>query len=287
MPVEIIAEIGINHNGSIEIAKDLIKMAKECGCDYVKFQKRDIETVYSKDFLDQPRKSPWGDTQRDQKRGLEFDEAGYQSIDQFCKVQNMPWFASAWDIKSLEFLDRLNCNHQKIASAMITHCDFLKAVAERKKHTFISCGMSSPLIIERVVDIFVRAGCSYTLMHSVSEYPVDDEQCNLAQIPLLLSRYGPPVGYSSHDVGLKPSIIAVALGATVIEKHITLSRVLYGSDQAASMERHGLELLVRDCKSTPACIGKGRKVITEKEQEVSIKLRYWREDGFIPDNKNL
>ncbi len=284
MSIEIIAEIGINANGSVELAKDLIKMAKECGCDYVKFQKRDIETVYSKGVLDSPRKSPWGNTTRDQKRGLEFGKSEYQIISEFCESQKMPWFASAWDIASLEFLDEFKLPHNKIASAMITHCDFLKAVAERKRHTFVSTGMSSPLVIERAVDIFVRAGCPYTLMHGVSEYPVDDEKCNLAQIPLLISRYGPPVGYSSHDVGLKPSIIAVVLGATVIEKHVTLSRALYGSDQAASMERHGLELLVRDCKSTPACIGEGRKIITEKEQEVSIKLRYWREDGFVSDN---
>ncbi len=276
--IEIIAEIGINHNGSIEIAKDLIKMAKECGCDYVKFQKRTIDIVYSKEFLDSPRKSPFGTTNRDQKIALEFGKSEYDAIDDYCKQISIGWFSSAWDIKSLEFLDQFSLPHNKIASAMITHCDFLKAVAERKRHTFISTGMSSPLIIERAIDIFVRASCPYTILHSTSEYPCPDDRCNLAQIPLLIQRYGPPVGYSSHDIGLKPSIIAVSLGATVIEKHITLDRSLYGSDQSSSMERHGLELLVRECKSTSACIGSGRKTITEIEQEVSAKLRYWREE---------
>lgn len=278
MSIEIIAEIGINHNGSIEIAKNLIKMAKECGGDYVKLQKRDIETVYSKEFLDSPRKSPWGETRRAQKEALEFGKEQYDEIDRYSKEINLPWFCSAWDISSLEFLDQYDLPHNKIASAMITHSDFLKAVAERKRHTFISCGMSSPLTIEKAIDIFVTVGCSYTLMHSVSEYPCPDDRCNLAQIPLLLSIYGPPIGYSSHDIGLLPSIIAVVLGASVIEKHVTLDRSLYGSDQSSSMERHGLELLVRECKSAFTCIGTGRKSITEIEQEVSAKLRYWREE---------
>ena len=253
-------------------------MAKECGCDYVKFQKRDIEMVYSKEFLCESRKSPWGNTQSDQKRGIEFGKLQYDQISIFCEEIKLPWFASAWDLESLEFLDPFNLPHQKVASAMITHCDFLKAVAERKKHTFISTGMSSPMTIEKAIDIFVTTGCPYTLLHSVSEYPCPDDRCNLAQIPILIQRYGPPVGYSSHDIGLLPSIVAVVLGATVIEKHVTLDRSLYGSDQSSSMEKHGLELLVRECKSTKACIGDGRKTITEIEQEVSRKLRYWREE---------
>lgn len=273
--VEIIAEIGINANGDILIAKELIDMAKSCGCDYVKFQKRDIETVYSKEFLDSPRKSPWGTTQRDQKRGLEFGKDEYDLIDEYCKQVKMPWFASAWDLKSLEFLDQYDLPHNKVASAMITHCDFLKAVAERKKHTYISTGMSTMKMIEDVVDIFARRGCPYTLMHSTSAYPCPDEETNVGTITKLIERFGKPIGYSGHEVGLLPSIVAVVLGATVIERHITLDRAMYGSDQAASLERRGLELLVKECKGIEKIFGDGRKYIKDVEREVARKLRYW------------
>ena len=278
MSVEIIAEIGINANGSVELAKELIKMAKECGCDYVKFQKRDIETVYTKEFLNQPRKSPWGDTNHAQKHGLEFGRPDYQDINQFCKDIGLPWFASAWDIKSLSFLDEFNCPHQKVASAMITHCDFLKAVAERKNHTFISTGMSTMKMIEDVVDIFARKGCPYTLMHSTSAYPCPDEETNVGMVRRLIDRFGGPVGYSGHEVGLLPSIVAVVLGATVVERHITLDRAMYGSDQAASLERRGLELLVKECKGVVQTLGDGRKSIKDIEQGIAKKLRYWEEE---------
>ncbi len=278
MNIEIIAEVGINHNGSIEIAKDLIKMAKECGCDYIKFQKRDVNVVYTKDFLESPRKSPWGNTQGDQKRGLEFREREYLLIDQFCKENGITWFASAWDTESLRFLDQFNCPHNKIASAMITHCDFLKAVADRKKHTFISTGMATMKIIEDAVDIFARRGCSYTLMHSTSLYPCPDEEAHLEMIQILLNRFGPPIGYSNHSPGILTSIVAVTQGATVVEVHITLDRSSYGSDQSSSLEKRGLELLVKECKGISLCFGDGRKMIKEAEQEVAKKLRYWRED---------
>jgi N-acetylneuraminate synthase len=277
MSVEIIAEIGINHNGSLEIAKDLMRMAKECGCDFIKWQKRDIETVYSKAVLDSPRNSPWGTTTREQKQGLEFGMGQYDEIDRYSKEIGLPWFASAWDENSLIFLDYYDCPHQKVASAMATHCDFLKAVADRKKHTFISTGMCTMQDIERTVDIFQRRGCPYTLLHCVASYPCEDRETNLLMIKTLLERFGPPVGYSSHDVGVGPSIIAVVLGATVIEKHITLDRASYGSDQAASMERKGLEYLVKECRAVASCMGDGRKSIKEIEQGVAKKLRYWEE----------
>ena len=276
--IEIIAEIGINHNGSIEIAKELIKMAKECGCDYVKFQKRDIETVYSEVFLREPRKSPWGTTQGDQKRGLEFGKGEYDLINQYCRDEKMPWFASAWDIPSINFLDEYNLPHNKIASAMITHCDFLKAVAERKKHTFISTGMSTMKMIEDVVDIFARKGTPYTLMHSTSLYPCPDGDAHLEMIQILLNRFGPPIGYSNHCPGILTPTLAVDQGATVIEVHITLDRTLYGSDQSSSFERPGLERIVKDCRGVEICYGDGRKMINEAEQEVAKKLRYWREE---------
>ncbi len=278
MNVEIIAEIGINHNGDIGIAQQLIQMAKECRVDYVKFQKRDVETVYSVEVLSSPRKSPWGNTTGDQKRGLEFGSEEYDLIDEYCKQIKIPWFASAWDIKSLGFLDRYSLPHNKVASAMATHCDFLKAVAERKKHTFISTGMCTMADIEKAVDIFQRKGCPYTLFHCVASYPCEDKETNLLTVKTLLERFGPPVGYSSHDVGVGPSIIAVVLGAIVIEKHITLDRAMYGSDQAASMEKKGLEYLVKECRAVASCMGDGRKSIKDIEQGVAKKLRYWEED---------
>ena len=279
MPITVIAELGINHNGSLPIAKDLVRMAKESGADLVKFQKRDIGTVYSKQFLDNPRKSPWGETQRDQKEGLEFGTDQYDEIDSFCKEIGIPWFASAWDIKSLEFLDAYDLPHNKVASAMATHCDFLRAVADRKKHTFISTGMCTMQDIDKAVDIFQRRGCPYTLLHCVASYPCEDRETNLLMIRTLLVRFGRPVGYSSHDVGVGPSIIAVVLGASVIEKHITLDRASYGSDQAASLERHGLEWLIKECRGVADCMGDGRKSIKEVEQGVARKLRYWEENG--------
>ncbi len=275
--IQIIAEVGINHSGDIGVAKDLIDMAKDCGCDLVKFQKRTIDVVYSKEILDSPRKSPWGITTREQKRGLEFGKEEYDLIDEYCKQIKLPWFASAWDIPSLEFLDHYNLPHHKVASAMITHCDLLKAVAERKKHTFISTGMATMKMIEEALDLFARVNCSYTLMHSTSSYPCLDKDTNLLMIKKLLERFGPPVGYSSHDVGVGPSIIAVVLGATAIEKHITLDRASYGSDQAASLERKGLEYLVKECRNVSNCMGDGRKAIQEIEQETMKKLRYWEE----------
>jgi N-acetylneuraminate synthase len=278
MTVEIIGEVGINANGDIGIAQELIDMAKECGCDYIKFQKRTIDLVYSKEILDSPRKSPWGTTTRQQKEGLEFGKDEYDLIDEYCKKIKLPWFASAWDLKSLEFLDQYDCPHNKIASAMITHSDFLRAVAERKKHTFISTGMSTMRIIEDAVDVFARAGTPYTLMHSTSAYPCPDEETNVQMVRVLIDRFGKPIGYSGHEVGLLPSLVAVVLGAEVIERHITISRSIYGSDQSASLERRGLELLVRDCKSIKSVIGNGRKSINEIEKEVAKKLRYWQEE---------
>ena len=266
-----------NHNGSVEIARQLIAMAKDCGADFAKFQKRDVDTVYSKEFLDSSRKSPWGETQRAQKTGLEFGKKEYDIIDQVSRETGIPWFASAWDLISLKFLDQYDLPHNKIASAMITHCDFLKAVADRKRHTFISTGMATMKIIEDAVDIFARRGCPYTLMHSTSAYPCPDEETNVNIIPRLIERFGKPVGYSGHEVGLLPSIVAVVLGASVIERHISLDRAMYGSDQAASLERRGLELLVKECKGIESTLGDGRKSIKDIEQGVARKLRYWEE----------
>jgi Sialic acid synthase len=185
----IISEIGINHNGDIQIAKNLIDMAVRCGSDAVKFQKRDVETVYTKEELDKLRESPWGTTQRQQKEGLEFNESDYDEINKYCNKKNIIWFASAWDLKSLDFLDKYNLKYNKIASAMITNLDFLNHVARKKKYTFISTGMSNYSDIDKAVEIFKKNSCEFELMHSVSTYPCPEEKLNLHLIQKMQSKY--------------------------------------------------------------------------------------------------
>jgi len=273
----IVAEIGINHNGDIEIAKKLIDMAKACGCDAVKFQKRTIDIVYPKDLLDSYRESPWGTTQRAQKEWLEFGKKEYDIIDKYCKEKEIIWFASAWDGKSQEFLRQYDLKYNKVASAMLTHINLLNLIAEEGKHTFISTGMSDWGIIDRAVEIFRKHKCPFTLMHCVSTYPSEDEECNILTIKTLRERYNCEVGYSGHERGLLPSILAVVFGATALERHITLDRTMYGSDQAASLEERGLELLVRDARRVAKVLGDGQKRITEKEIPIAKKLRYHEE----------
>ena len=242
----ITAEIGINHNGDINIAKKLIEMAKFAGCDAVKFQKRTINIVYDKQTLDSERKSPWGETQRDQKLGLEFGEKEYDEIDKFCKDKKIDWFFSAWDIDSQNLMRKYNLKCNKIASAMLTYTPILEAVAEEQKHTFISTGMSSYEEIDKAVDIFEKKNCPFELMYTTSVYPSENEMIDINCIPELKKRYNCNVGYSGHE---KPaffiSIAAVALGASSIERHITVDRSMYGSDQSASIELMGLMQLVR------------------------------------------
>ena len=271
----IIAEIGINHNGDINLAKKLIDVAVRCGCDAVKFQKRDIFTVYTENFLKEGRESPWGNTQFDQKKGLEFGEDEYVEIDKYCKVKNILWFASAWDIKSLEFLDRFNLKYQKIASAMITNIDFLRAVAKRKKYTFISTGMSTINDIDKAVAIFKDNNCEFELMHSVSTYPADENDLNLKVINTLKERYKCKVGYSGHEPSVSPSLVACVIGATSLERHITLDRASYGSDQSASLEESGLLQLVSTVRKLGNVLGDGNKIFIDKEKKVAKKLRYW------------
>ncbi len=272
---KIIAEIGINHNGDIELAKKLILMSKNSGCDLVKFQKRDIETVYTKKFLAEYRKSPWGNTQRDQKKGLEFTEKDYDILDAYCKELNIGWFASAWDINSLDFLDKYKLKNHKVASAMISNENFLKSLSKRKKHTYISTGISSKEMIESAVKIFKENNCSFTLMHSISTYPCKEENLNLINIIKLKEKYGCEVGYSGHESSPGPSVIAASFGADCIERHITLDRSMYGSDQSSSLEQSGLRLLVGMVRKIPTMIGKERTAIYDFEEEVAKKLRYW------------
>jgi len=269
-----IAEIGINHNGSLKLAYELIKEAKKAGFDAVKFQKRDITKVYSKELLDQPRISPWGKTQRDQKLGLELTEQDYDKINIFCKKLNIVWFASAWDLNSLKFLDKYNLQYNKVASAMIVDKKFLKEVAKRKKYTFISTGMSLKIHIDDAVNIFKKEKCDFELMHCISTYPMKIEEANLLTIPALKKEYKCQVGYSGHESGLATSYCAAILGASSIERHITLDRSMYGSDQAASLESAGMRELISVIKRMQIALGENKLgKILESEKEVMKKLR--------------
>ena len=267
------AEIGINHNGDMSICKKLIDVAVDAGCDAVKFQKRDIDQVYTQEFLDSPRESPWGKTQRDQKKSLEFGKEQYEEIDEYCKKKNIEWFASAWDLNSQEFLRQFNCNYNKVASAMIVYEDLLKKIAEEKKHTFISTGMSNLDDIKKAVEIFKSANCSFELMHTVSTYPMNDEDANLQVINTLRKNFNCNVGYSGHEAGLAISFAAAALGISSLERHITLSRAMYGSDQAASVEPNGLRQLVGGVRKIEKAMGNGEKKIIEAEKIIAKKLR--------------
>jgi N-acetylneuraminate synthase len=272
-PIYIIAEIGINHNGDVGIAKQLIDVAKDAAADAVKFQKRSIDLVYTKEFLDSPRESPWGTTQRAQKEGLEFGLEEYQEIDAYCKGKGIEWFASAWDLESQKFLRQFDCKYNKIASAMIVYEDLLKEVASEKKHTFISTGMTEIEHIDRAVEIFRKAGCPFELMHCVSTYPMDDEDANLNCIKTLRDRYQCYVVYSGHEVGLAVSYAAAALGITSLERHITMDRAMYGSDQAASVEPMGFRQLVGAVRKIEKAMGNGNRVISHKEIPIAKKLR--------------
>ena len=273
MSIFIIAEIGINHNGDVNIAKQLIDVAKIAGADAVKFQKRSIDLVYSKELLDSPRESPWGTTQRAQKEGLEFGLDEYKEIDAYCKEKNIEWFASAWDIESQKFLRQFDCKYNKIASAMIVYEALLREVALEKKHTFISTGMSEFEQIDRAVEIFNGADCPFELMHCVSTYPMADEDANLNCIKMLRDRYQCDVGYSGHEVGLAVSYAAAAMGITSLERHITLDRAMYGSDQAASVEPIGVFQLVGAVRKIEKAMGDGKIVVNDREVPIAKKLR--------------
>ena len=273
MSIFFIAEIGINHNGDMKICKELIDLAVSAGCDAVKFQKRDIETVYSKKLLDSDRESPWGKTQRDQKMGLEFNNEQYQEIDNYCKKKNINWFASAWDLKSQKFLREFDCKFNKIASAMLVNQELLKMVSEEKKHTFISTGLSTLNDIEKAVNIFRDNNCPFELMHCVSTYPMKDTDANLRTIFTLKEKFKCDVGYSGHETGLTISYAAAALGVSSLERHITLNRAMYGSDQAASLAPPGLKKIVPEIRKIEKALGDGIKRILEDEIPIAKKLR--------------
>ena len=272
--VFVISEIGINHNGSLDIAKKLIDIAATAGCDAVKFQKRSVEKLYPKKTLDQPRESPWGTTQREQKMGLEFSLKDYAIIDKYCKKKNIPWFTSCWDIESQKQMRKFKTKYNKVASAMLIHEELLKTIAEEKKYTFISTGMSTMKQIENAVKIFKKFKCPFELMHSHSAYPMKLDEANLKLIQTLKNKFKCKVGYSGHETGAYlVCITASMLGATSIERHITLDRTMYGSDQSASLEPEGLFRMVRDLRTIDKIQGDGKKRIWDSEIPAMKKLR--------------
>ena len=273
MSVFIIAEIGINHNGSLDICKQLIDEAVDSGANAVKFQKRTIDLVYTKEFLDSYRESPWGSTQREQKNGLEFNKSDYDQIDSYCKQKGIHWFASAWDVESQNFLKQFDCNYNKIASAMIVDQNLLKLVAAEGKHTFISTGMTTYEDIDNAVNIFEKSNCPFELMHTVSTYPMKDEHANLKLINTLKERYNCNVGYSGHEVGLAVSYAAAAFGISSLERHLTLDRSMYGSDQSASIEPAGFKNLVGAVRKIEKALGDGVKRTLEEESHIAKNLR--------------
>jgi N-acetylneuraminate synthase len=269
----IIAEIGINHNGSLDIAKQLIDGAVDAGCNMVKFQKRTLDIVYEQADLDRPRESPWGTTNRQQKQGLEFSKEEYTEIARYCTEKGIEWTASAWDLPSQLFIREFNLNYNKVASAMLTNRKLLEAIAEEKRHTFISTGMSTMEQIQKAVNIFRAADCPFELMHCCSTYPMAVEDANLRTMETLRNTFNCNVGYSGHETGLVVSCVAAALGATSLERHITLDRSMYGSDQSASVELDGLKKLVKYVRAAELSLGSPIKQVTKKEIEIAQKLR--------------
>ncbi len=270
-PAYIVAEIGINHNGDLDLAKRLISVAVAAGCDAVKFQKRTVEVVYSAEELGRPRESPFGTTNGDLKYGLELDFYDYQEIDAFCRASNIPWFASCWDEKSVDFIERFNVPFYKIASASLTDDNLLRYTRATGKPIVLSTGMSTLEQIDHAVEVVGKD--NLILLQASSTYPAYYEELNLRAIPLMRDRYQVPVGYSGHETGIASSVAAAVLGACFVERHITLDRAMWGSDQAASLEPNGMSKLVRDIRLVERSMGDGQKRVYEREKPIIQKLR--------------
>lgn len=269
----ITAEIGINHNGDMDITKKLIDGAKEAGCDAVKFQKRTLDIVYTAEELALYRESPWGTTNREQKEGLEFGKNEYDEIDKYCNEIKIEWFASAWDMPSQKFLQQYDFKYNKIASALLTYDDLLEEVSKEGKYTFISTGMSTMDEIDNAIKIFIKNNCPFELMHTNSTYPMKNEDANLNVIKTLRDHFNCDVGYSGHETGRIVTITAAALGATSIERHITVDPSMYGSDQAASINLFDLKLLVADIVTSQIALGNPEKHVMDTEIPIKAKLR--------------
>ena len=270
-PCYIVAEIGINHNGNINIAKKLIDAAVAARCNAVKFQKRTIDVVYSDEELARPRESPFGETNGDLKYGLEFGLEEYAEIDRHCRQNNIAWFASCWDEQSVDFIEQFNVPCYKIASASLTDDGLLRHTRSKGRPILLSTGMSTLEQIDHAVDVLGKE--DLVILHTTSTYPALYEELNLRVIPMLKQRYGLPIGYSGHETGLSTSIASVAMGACVVERHITLDRAMWGSDQAASVEPQGIAHMVRDIRLVEMAMGDGVKRVIEREVPIMNKLR--------------
>ena len=270
----VIAELGTNHMGNMEIAKKIIDVAVNAGCDAVKLQKKNVEKMYTKEFLDSPIDSPWGTTQREMRLHREFSDKEFKQIDAFCKKKKIPWFVSCWDVESQKQMRKFKTKYNKIASAMLVHDKLLETVAQEKKYTFISTGMSTLNDIAKAVKIFRKHKCSFELMHCHSAYPMPPEEANLKLIPFLAKKFHCKVGYSGHEVAATNiSIPAILLGATSIERHVTIDRTAFGHDQAASLEPKGLMQLMRDVRIVDKILGDGKKRVWKSEIDTRKKLR--------------
>jgi N-acetylneuraminate synthase len=270
-PCYVIAEIGINHNGDIDIAKKLINVASAADCDAVKFQKRTIDVVYSPEELAKPRESPFGTTNGDLKRGLEFEQEEYEEIDRYCREVKIDWFASCWDEASVDFIAQFKVPCFKVASASLTDDNLLRHTRAVGKPIVLSTGMSTLEEVDHAVDVLGKQ--DLVLLHACSTYPAYYEELNLQVIDVLRDRYGVPVGYSGHETGLASSVAAAVLGACIIERHITLDRSMWGSDHAASLEPNGITRLIRDIRLIEKSMGDGVKRVLEREQPIIKKLR--------------
>ncbi len=270
-PCFIIAEIGINHNGSVKLAKQMIDIAVTTGCDAVKFQKRTVDVVYTKEELAKERNSVFGTTNGDLKRGLEFGESEYLEIDKYCKEKGIMWFASCWDEGSVDFIDKFNPPCYKIASASLTDDELLKYTKSKGKPILLSTGMSTMKEIEHAVSILGED--NLIIFHCTSTYPSNADEMNLRVIETFRNKFSCPIGYSGHERGLTPSVLAVAVGANAVERHITTDRTNWGSDQAASLETAGLYHMVRDIRQTPILLGDGKKIVYPRELPIIDKLR--------------
>ena len=272
--VFIIAEIGTNHIGNLKIAKQLIDVAQKAGCNAVKFQKKNIDKIYTKEFLDSPIDSPWGTTQREMRLHREFSIKQFEEINKYCKKKKIMWFISCWDTDSQISMRKFKTKYNKVASAMLTHNKLLELIAKEKKYTFISTGMSTMKDISNATKIFKKHKCPFELMHCHSAYPMPIEEANLNMIPTLKKKFKCKVGYSGHEIGATYiSVPAVMMGASSIERHITLSRAAYGHDQAASLEPQGIHRLVRDIRILERIRGNGKKKIWPTEIPNQKKLR--------------
>jgi N-acetylneuraminate synthase len=270
-PCYVIAEIGINHNGDVDLAKRLISVAVAAGCDAVKFQKRTVEIVYTPEELAKPRENPFGATNGDLKRALEFSYEDYVEIDQYCRAVKIPWFASCWDEPSVDLISRFEVPCFKIASASLTDDNLLRYTRATGKPILLSTGMSTLEEIDHAVEVLGKK--DLILLHACSTYPAFYEELNLSAIRTLADRYGIPVGYSGHESGLPSSVAAVAMGACIVERHITVDRAMWGSDQAASLEPNGITKLVSYIRVVERSLGDGVKRVLEREYPILKKLR--------------